>query len=87
MRIPYGVNRRALDRILLRFGGTVADVRRTGEVRYSHPFVEAKPRANKRRKDAPNHLVDFVRAVVSAGRASGGSHEPVGTETGSHRTK
>jgi hypothetical protein len=65
MQYPqYGINRRSLDRILIQLGGRVRPVRRTGEIRYTHPLVSSRPRANKRRKDAPNHLVDFVREVM-----------------------
>lgn len=64
MDIPhYGMNRSDLDRILTRLGGAVSDVRGTGEVRYSHPLVEQRPRGDKRRKDAPNQLVAFVLKV------------------------
>ena len=62
--LPYGVNRRDLDRIFRRLGGTIEDVRGTGELRYRHPMMSSCPKANKRRKDAPSHLVDFVREVM-----------------------
>lgn len=60
----YGVNRRNLDRLFLSLGGTIEDVRRTGELRYRHPLMDACAKANKRRKDAPSHLVDFVRELI-----------------------
>ena len=59
----YGMNRRDLDYVLLRLGGAVSDVRGTGEIRYSHPLMQRRPRGDKRRKDAPSHLVDFVLEI------------------------
>jgi len=65
MKYPeYGVNRRHLDRLFRKMGGSVRTVPRTGEVRYVHPDHPQRPRANGRRKDAPNHLVNFVREVL-----------------------
>lgn len=59
-----GINRKGLDRILVRNGGSFFNVPRTGEIRYTHPLMPNQPRANKRRKDAPKHLVDFVREAI-----------------------
>ena len=64
MRPHYGINRRDLDRILFSIGGTVSNVRRTGEIRYAHSLMLAQPRADGRRKDAAHHLVDFVREAI-----------------------
>lgn len=58
-----GVNRRQLDDLLRRLGGTVAHLNRTGEVQYSHPAIPERPRADGRRKDAPRHLVAFVHRI------------------------
>lgn len=45
-------------------GGTVEDVRRTGEERYIHP-KEPKPiKVNKRRKDTPRKLVSALRRIM-----------------------
>lgn len=60
----YGINRDRLDALLRGSGGTVHYLRRTGEVAYSHPAIPERPRANGRRKDAPAHLVRFVRRVI-----------------------
>lgn len=62
----YGINRDRLDGLLRDNGGSVRMLRRTGEVAYSHPSVPERPRANGRRKDAPTHLVRFVRRVIQA---------------------
>lgn len=59
----YGMNRRDLDQLLRGLGGAISNVRRTGEIRYSHPLMESRPRTDKRRKDAASHLVDFAREV------------------------
>ena len=60
----FGINRRELDRILNHLGGTVRHLRRTGEIAYSHPLIAHRPKADGRRKDAPAHLVKFVRRAV-----------------------
>lgn len=65
MQFPdYGINRKKLDRIFVRHGGKVSNVQRTGEIRYTHPLMSNRPRADKRRKDAASHLVDFVREAI-----------------------
>lgn len=61
--LHYGMNRRELDRIFISLGGEIVRPRRTGEVRYRHPLLHEQPRADGRRKDAPNHLVRFVLEV------------------------
>lgn len=63
-RPTYGLNRRELDRILVSVGGSVEDVHKTGEIRYRHPQMKSCPKADKRRKDAPMHMVKFVRAIM-----------------------
>lgn len=65
MQFPhYGINRRQLDALLIALGGEVIALHRTGEVVYRHPFLPARPRADGRRKDAPAHLVKFVRQLM-----------------------
>ena len=59
-------SRRKLEQRFRDLGGCVSPVRRTGEVRYSHPFVLRTFRCNNRRKDAPQVLVDLVRKVERA---------------------
>jgi len=61
-----GMNTRELIRGLHRIGGNAAPVRRTGELRFSHPNLPATPRCNGRRKDAPKHIVDFAIAAKMA---------------------
>lgn len=65
MNIHHGMNRLDLDKEVLRLGGTVDILRRTGDVRYTHPLM-AKPscRANSRRKDAPRKLTQWVLEVI-----------------------
>ncbi len=61
--LHHGMNLFALHRHFLAIGGTIKPVRRTGEIRYSHPLMLQRPRADGRRKDAPRHLVAFVIEV------------------------
>lgn len=44
-------------------GGTVQDVRRTGEERYWHPLCPHPIRTNKRRKDVPAKLLSSYNAI------------------------
>ena len=69
---PYGINRNRLDSLLIHYGGAVVDVRRTGEIAYTHPALPQRARANGRRKDAGAHLVRFVREVMLRRRESDG---------------
>lgn len=71
----YGINRDRLDDLLRATGGTVRHLRRTGEVAYSHPAVQERPRANGRRKDAPAHLVRFVRRVIRTRGVAAGCNQ------------
>lgn len=71
---------RKLNRTLHDLGGRVVPLAGTGEIQYSHPAVNERPRANARRKDPPRHLVAFVRKVQrrcgSGRRATNGcTHE------------
>lgn len=51
-------------RLWIEHGGTVEDVRRTGEERYVHP-AESKPiTVNKRRKDTPRKLLSALRRIM-----------------------
>lgn len=47
-----------------RFGGTVEDIRRTGEERYRHPEIERPITVDKRRKDAPRKLTTALRRLA-----------------------
>lgn len=60
----YGMNRRELDRLFVRLGGQIDKPNRTGEIRYWHPVIRRYATANARRKDAPRHLVAYVRDVI-----------------------
>lgn len=51
-------------RLWIEHGGTVEDIWRTGEERYTHPS-EAKPiKVNKRRKDTPRKLLAALRRIM-----------------------
>jgi hypothetical protein len=65
-----GVDRRHLDRLFRELGGTISFPKRTGEVRYWHPLVRRYATANGRRKDAPRHLVEYVRIVIHLRRVA-----------------
>lgn len=64
-----GMNRRDLDRAFRQLGGCVEILRRTGDVRYSHPLLKHRAKANCRRKDASLALVLYAleaqRAVAA----------------------
>lgn len=66
MNVVHGMNRADLDRCLRSLGGQVKFLRRTGDVQYSHPTLQERPRANGRRKDAPRSLTAFVLRVIRA---------------------
>lgn len=44
-------------------GGVVADIRRTGELKFSHPAMIRTIRVNKRRKDAPREVTKWLRRL------------------------
>ncbi len=58
-----GINRRALDDLFRKLGGSIDTVHKTGEIVYTHPLVPWKARANGRRKDAPRQLVQLIHRV------------------------
>ena len=62
-------NRRKLEQYFLGLGGSISNIRKTGEVRYSHPLLAHTVRGNNRRKDASQTLVNFVREVERAMRS------------------
>jgi hypothetical protein len=45
-------------------GGSIEDIRRTGEERYSHPKLECPITVNKRRKDSPRKLASALRQLA-----------------------
>ena len=44
-------------------GCQVAFVRRTGEIRVTHPLMAKSCKVNGRRKDCPRHLVGWLRTL------------------------
>ena len=56
-------SRRRFRREWLAVGGTIDDVRRTGEERYRHPLCAHPIRTNKRRKDVPAKLLSCITAI------------------------
>jgi hypothetical protein len=66
-RFPHpGMNRCELDQIFQKQGGVITHLRRTGEALYRHTSMPRPVRVNARRKDAPRHLVQYVRKVCRA---------------------
>lgn len=57
---------RCFKRIWLSMGGSIQTVRRTGEVRYFHPFFIDTIRANDRRKDVPAVLISRINQLIKA---------------------
>lgn len=55
--------RRRFNHYWLASGGSIMDVRRTGEERYFHPLCPHPVRVNKRRKDVPAKLLSCLNAV------------------------
>ena len=52
------------DRIWLLLGGTIEDVRRTGERRYIHNLFDRPLRTNGRRNDVPAKLLSRINQVM-----------------------
>ncbi len=64
--VSSGLNRRDLYAFAREHNCRVQHVRRTGEVRLSHPLVPESVLVNNRRKDASRQATTFVRKVVKA---------------------
>lgn len=47
-----------------KLGGQIGSVRRTGEIRYSHPYFKSTIRANGRRKDATVILLSRINLLL-----------------------
>ena len=62
-RIPYGVNRLLLERILHALGGIVIHGK-GGEVQYYHRLVGKSPAINGRKKSSTIVGVKFVNRVI-----------------------
>lgn len=52
-------------RVARTLGVRVEHVRKSGELRLSHPLVLDRVRCNGRKKDASRHTVGFLRRVAS----------------------
>ena len=62
--IPAGISLRDTRALWKKLGGSVEDVRGTGEERYSHPWIGCSITVNKRRKDTPRKLVVALRYLL-----------------------
>jgi hypothetical protein len=65
-RIHTSDHRRART-LWIRAGGTIEPVRRTGEVRYRHPFFTKVLTINGRRADTPAVVLHYLNSLVRAG--------------------
>jgi hypothetical protein len=70
MSISTALSLRDARSIWVELGGTVTDVRRTGEERYYHASILRPITVNKRRKDAPRKLVTALRRIAGARTAA-----------------
>ncbi|HNB77164.1 MAG TPA: hypothetical protein PLX20_00070 [Rhodocyclaceae bacterium] len=57
-------NAHRADRIWLLLGGTIEEVRRTGERRYLHSMFDRPLRTNGRRNDVPAKLLSRINQVM-----------------------
>lgn len=64
---------RRADRIWLLLGGTIEEVRRTGEKRYLHSLFDRPLRTNGRRNDVPAKLLSRINQVMKLGAANDAS--------------
>lgn len=62
--IHQGMSLAAAKRCIKKLGGDCHTVRRTREVRFTHPRMPNRPRANNRKKDAPLHIVQFLADIT-----------------------
>lgn len=67
---------RHFKRLWLDMGGSIDEVRRTGEVRYRHPHFVDSVRANDRRKDVPAVLQSRANQLRRWGGGNGGNGAP-----------
>ncbi|MCL2590115.1 MAG: hypothetical protein FWD67_04345 [Betaproteobacteria bacterium] len=61
---------RRAKRIWILLGGQMIPVRRTGEMRYSHPAFCATVRANDRRNDVPAVLLNRINQLLKTKAAN-----------------
>jgi hypothetical protein len=58
-----GMNLDACKRAVRRLGGSVEQVRRTGEIRFLHDELGSSGMIDSRRKDAPRHATTWLRRL------------------------
>jgi len=63
-------DRRKAERIWISLGGTIASVRRTGEIRFVHTAFPASLRANGRRQDVPAKLLTRINQLIRMNAAN-----------------
>jgi hypothetical protein len=60
------MNRDKAKQIARKLGCQIYPIDRTGELRFDHPVAARPCRVDGRRKDAPRHLVVWLRNVQAA---------------------
>lgn len=65
--MTHGKNLAELIRHAPQLGISVSPVRRTGELRFTHPQIASRPRVNGRRKDSPRVLTQFFSLAEQLG--------------------
>lgn len=78
MRPLHTTNRRKAEKIWSMLGGSLQSVRRTGEVRYSHPSFSGVLRLNGRRNDVPAVLLSRINQLLK----QAASNDPVWNQVG-----
>ena len=64
--VATGVNLNKAIQLAEKLGSRIHPIRRTGEVRFEHPLAVRRCVVNARRKDAPRHLIGWLRRVQAA---------------------
>jgi hypothetical protein len=59
----HTTSKRLAKRVWEALGGIITHVRRTGEVRYDHPYFSTPLRANDRRHDPPSKLISRINQL------------------------
>jgi hypothetical protein len=60
-----GMNLNKAMRAARHLGCSIFDIRRSGEVRFTHPLMDRPCRVNARRHSAPRHLVAWLRSLAA----------------------
>ena len=64
--VATGVNLNKAIQLAEKLGSRIHPIRLTGELRFEHPLAVRRCVVNARRKDAPRHLIGWLRRVQAA---------------------